>query len=809
MNKLLVLLLEITIYSGIIFGMIMLFKKAFNKKISPILQYALWFIFIARLLLPVTIDSSIKLIRIPEVPETAVIETIPQQKESAQLQQSKYTTDPLGENMLVQNTAEKPNLRQVKADEGAGRQRADKIKLTWQRWLLLVLIAGAGVNAVILAVAGRKLRKRIRNSTQDTPAEMQVLLDRWKGEMGVTAKLKVILVKGIQSPALTVSLCPQIIIPKQMADRMDEKELYFALSHELMHYKRKDHLLCMVLQGLQVVYWFNPVVWLAFRQVRMDIESACDAMVVNKMKPQIKAEYAKVIIKLSADQGIQYMLGMALGASAKAVEKRIRGIYMINKSKLRIKAVAGMMVLLLAVCCFTTACQPVAGSNKAAAEKNTAIVEQEVKQPQPLNVSKKAETPVLSVADWSDSFYTDDNEVLINVNAEVEKTDVMAVPILRTAPHFFTDEEVEQVVWSLYGDKKLYEGWALTDADKAHYEEVLQVCRQELESLVNNGTYPDGEIYEGTIISDIDEEIKYVQSRIDELEGWLADFEKEPSEAAEIKLVKNQETGSHQVTLWSDENLLEQFWADVNTDYPSAYIQYGVGDYHYSLESTLNPLASSEQLDIGISRKEAEKKALEVAGDCGIEGGIIMAAEKGEANGEPCYEFIISRNVVGIPILNLDNYYPNTPILTDEMEYRDPWGQEKIIVSVGADGIVGFRWENPAEVIEVVDKLAAIKPYSQIQVIAKEQLQKLMSVEEGESLHESQKTVNINRVVFSIMNVQDKESDECLYLPVWDFLGNYRDTETTSLEDLVQSSNLSFLTINAIDGSVVSSGRGY
>ena len=63
-------LLEITIYSAIIFAAIMLIKMCFKNKISPFLQYAIWGIFLLRLMLPVTIESSVHFFTLPS--ETTV-----------------------------------------------------------------------------------------------------------------------------------------------------------------------------------------------------------------------------------------------------------------------------------------------------------------------------------------------------------------------------------------------------------------------------------------------------------------------------------------------------------------------------------------------------------------------------------------------------------------------------------------------------------------------------------------------------------------------------------------------------------------
>ena len=58
-------LFEITVYSAVIFAVIMIAKVCFKNRLSPFLQYAIWGIFILRLMIPITMESPIHLITLP------------------------------------------------------------------------------------------------------------------------------------------------------------------------------------------------------------------------------------------------------------------------------------------------------------------------------------------------------------------------------------------------------------------------------------------------------------------------------------------------------------------------------------------------------------------------------------------------------------------------------------------------------------------------------------------------------------------------------------------------------------------------
>lgn len=809
MDNLLIRLLEITIYSGIIFCVIMLFKKAFSKKISPILQSALWLILIARLLFPVTIDSDVKLIHIPAIPAVVQTETLLQQQNKDNQTQGNRAPNQLQKSTPVQNNKVMTNQPTDVSRTKSSTNPMTKIKITWQQGLVLILFVGVSVQAVMLAIAGQKLRKMIRTSIQSTPVEIQEIFNLCKVQMGITTNLNVIVVKGIQTPALTVSLFSQVIIPEKMADRMDYKELYFALHHELMHYKRKDHLLCMLLQVLQVLYWFNPFVWLSFRQMRMDIESACDAMVVAKMEPQIKAEYAKAIIKLSVDSRAQYMLGMALGSSVKTVEKRIRGIYMVSKSRFSIKFVTGMIACIIVISCFTTACQP-SPEKDLVKNKKEQDLEQEMRagQKQIGQAGQTAEVLASFPKHYQDEFEIDG--LVVQVDADIQVPDVEQIISEKVKPGVMVEDDVKKIIRYFVGDNTCYPFNFVMS--KEELTDAIISIKKQIQELENGYISPINE-GDGTV------------------EELLEIFKEDLKEHEALYLAEEEEVAPipfEEIT-FDDKGAIEIQSSLRGEDAARVFLYNNQDEGAHFTFMNYSPIYEpvEENISIDISEEQAINKAAEVIQELELGDLEVMGVEKKYQvkDGKPVdyYDISYKRAWGGLHNSQFDEAaIPQSDFMGSEVseevaeevaeEYRVLMGQMRESIQVDDTGIIGVVMSMPPEVIERISDDVSIFDFEQVKQHLVSNIQKKSWKYPGMKTY-----LKITQISLSSMYIVNKNNDqEYLTVPVWDFCGDtYTDDMTeewrTDMEKLNRESiyKTTYLTLSAIDGSIVSRAAGY
>jgi beta-lactamase regulating signal transducer with metallopeptidase domain len=91
-------------------------------------------------------------------------------------------------------------------------------------------------------------------------------------------------------------LRPKVILPVG-AEGWPSTRAGIVLGHELAHIRRLDWMVQMTAQVLRIVYWFNPLLWIVCRRLRLESEFACDDAVISR--GIAGAEYADHLLELA------------------------------------------------------------------------------------------------------------------------------------------------------------------------------------------------------------------------------------------------------------------------------------------------------------------------------------------------------------------------------------------------------------------------------------------------------------------------------------------------------------------------------
>ena len=152
----------------------------------------------------------------------------------------------------------------------------------------------------------------------------------------------------VRSPFLLGILRPRIYVPSGM----DPEQLEYVLRHERAHLKRRDHWWKPLGFLLLSVYWYNPLLWVAYILLCRDIERACDEKVVAGMDSGDIKRYAQALVDCATHRRLILACPVAFGEEA--LKSRIRSVLRYKKPVLAM-VVAGVLASVAVAVCFLTA----------------------------------------------------------------------------------------------------------------------------------------------------------------------------------------------------------------------------------------------------------------------------------------------------------------------------------------------------------------------------------------------------------------------------------------------------------------------
>ena len=152
---------------------------------------------------------------------------------------------------------------------------------------------------------------------------------------------------AISSPFILGVVKPRIYLPSGL----DEVQRQNVLAHEQAHLARRDHWWKPLGFALLAVYWFNPVLWLAYTLLCRDIELACDERVIRTMDESAVKTYSTVLLACSIPRKAVITCPLAFGEVG--VKERVRNALHYKKPAFWIVAASAVVCIVVAVCFLT------------------------------------------------------------------------------------------------------------------------------------------------------------------------------------------------------------------------------------------------------------------------------------------------------------------------------------------------------------------------------------------------------------------------------------------------------------------------
>jgi beta-lactamase regulating signal transducer with metallopeptidase domain len=151
---------------------------------------------------------------------------------------------------------------------------------------------------------------------------------------------------------------PKVILPSA-ADEWSDERARVVLSHELAHIRRGDWIVQLSAEVLRACYWFNPLLWLACRRLRLESEHACDDEVMSRGVEG--TDYATHLIQLARALNERRYSWFPAPAMARpsSLERRVRAMLNVHLDRDPISGGtrAAILALLLLVTAAVAAAQ--------------------------------------------------------------------------------------------------------------------------------------------------------------------------------------------------------------------------------------------------------------------------------------------------------------------------------------------------------------------------------------------------------------------------------------------------------------------
>lgn len=276
------------------------------KKAPKSITLALWAIVALRLICPFSFESILSLI--PSA------QTIPPE--------FVYSPSPtIHSGIPTLNSAVNPIISESLAPSELASANPAQILSFFAAIIWLVGIAAMLIYAAISYI---RLHRKVRESIPD--GNRLFICDR------------------ISTPFILGIFRPRIYLPSCL----NEQDKTYVLAHEQAHIRRRDYISKPLGFLLLSVYWFNPIIWIAYILFCKDIELCCDERVIKMLGNDSKKPYANALINCSTKRHFVSACPLAFGEVS--VKSRIKSVLNYKKPAF------WLIIAAIAVCAVTAVC---------------------------------------------------------------------------------------------------------------------------------------------------------------------------------------------------------------------------------------------------------------------------------------------------------------------------------------------------------------------------------------------------------------------------------------------------------------------
>lgn len=412
---------QISLTGSIMFFIICIFRPFTKKVFSETWNYYMLVITILVFIVP--IGSFIKL------PQTiSYTNYMPIQNTSKILQLSKENI--LQEDNESNNKQISDNNKNELKLENKDQVNLETLKLMIQELekvsLIFIWILGMIIFITKEIYAYITFHKKLKNASNIIKDKSIInTLEVCKKKLNVSRKIELKECLGVKSPMITGIFTPVITIPT-IDQELDKLEII--LTHELIHYKRKDLWIKLIALLANVINWFNPIVYMVKNKINATCELSLDEQLIKNMDKEKRKYYGEIILEqIEYSQNKYLALGASVCKGRRELEIRLKKIVFFKKSRKLIVGISLVIAMLFTSTSLFTAKSVFAENGNSLTNNKTTefavfaandgLYMSELKENNPvlLDKSDKIKLPIISKDGLFVAYTKEDNLCVCNI----------------------------------------------------------------------------------------------------------------------------------------------------------------------------------------------------------------------------------------------------------------------------------------------------------------------------------------------------------------------------------------------------------
>ncbi len=184
------------------------------------------------------------------------------------------------------------------ATRTADRQASQRMLPRLEALLPWIWFTGVAVQLAMIVWSAEAMRRQLRRAAPLIDVRFLALAAECRELLGLRRKIALLEDDSTEGPLVAGFWRPQLVFPTGLQSRLSDQELRFVLLHELAHVRRYDLVTLWLFAIARTLHWFNPLVWIAMRLGRTDLEAACDETVLRRARGAAPAAYGEALLRL-------------------------------------------------------------------------------------------------------------------------------------------------------------------------------------------------------------------------------------------------------------------------------------------------------------------------------------------------------------------------------------------------------------------------------------------------------------------------------------------------------------------------------